>query len=89
MNELHGTTSQNAVSIMAAVFWDFRTHKRRLHVLRFFGFFDDIENNELPEQKVHRRYKCLLPYGTAVDVVCGRDYNETRPSDLMARPGYW
>jgi hypothetical protein len=66
MNELHGTLSQNtAVIIMAAVFWDFRFHKRRLHVLRFFGFFGDTENAELREQKVHRRCKCLLSYGTS------------------------
>jgi phosphatidylserine/phosphatidylglycerophosphate/cardiolipin synthase-like enzyme len=65
MNQLHSTTSQKtAVSIMAAVFWDFRSHKRRIHVLQFFGFFDDTENAELPEQKVHRRYKFLLSYGT-------------------------
>jgi UPF0288 family protein (methanogenesis marker protein 3) len=76
---------------MTAVFWDFRSHKRRIHVLRFFGFFGDTENTELPEEKVHRRYKCLLSYRTAVGVMCGRDYvyNETRPCDLMARPGYW
>ena len=65
MNELHSTTSQNtAFSIMAAVFWDFRSHTRRIHVLRFFGFFGDTENTELPEQKVHELYKCLLFYGT-------------------------
>jgi hypothetical protein len=61
MNELHSTTSQNTA---AAVFWDFRSHKRRIHVLRFFGFFGDTENTELPEQKVHGLYKCLLFYGT-------------------------
>jgi len=30
----------------------------------FFGLFGDTENTELPEQKVHRRYMCLLSYGT-------------------------
>jgi len=35
-----------------------------INVVYTFGFCRDIENTELPEQKVHRRYKCLLPYGT-------------------------
>jgi len=35
MNELHS----------------FRSRKRRIHVLRYFGFFGDTENTELPEQK--------------------------------------
>ena len=63
-----------------------------INVLRFFGFFGDTENTELPEQKVHRGYKCLLSYGTCAPVPlvwCVVDYNETRPSSLMARPGYW
>ena len=36
------------------------SHKRCIHVLRFFGFFGDIDNTELPEQNVTQAIQVFI-----------------------------